>query len=69
MIKRASMGGCQSDTDMLAGAGEKPSANSRPLFLRHVVGGNFKYRWLVLGLSAFTSMTIIVVVSVVYSNR
>lgn len=40
-----------------------------PLFLRHVVGGQFKYRWVILALSAFTCMTIIVVLSVVYSNR
>ena len=40
-----------------------------PLFLRHVVGGQFKYRWVILALSAFTCMTVIVVLSVVYSNR
>jgi len=41
----------------------------QPLFLGHVVSRRFKYRWLVLGVSAFTCMAIIVIVSVVYSNR
>jgi len=41
----------------------------QPLFLGHVVTRRFKYRWLVLAVSAFTSMAIIVIVSVVYSNR
>jgi len=41
----------------------------QPLFLGHVVTRRFKYRWLVMGLSAFTCMAIIVIVSVVYSNR
>ena len=41
----------------------------QPLFLGHVVTRRFKYRWLVLGVSAFTCMAIIVIVSVVYSNR
>jgi len=39
-----------------------------PLFLRHVVNRRFKYRWLILALSGFTCMSIIVVLSVVYSN-
>lgn len=40
-----------------------------PIFLSHVVSRKFPYRWLVLGISAFSCMAIIVVVSVVYSNR
>ncbi|ESO11548.1 hypothetical protein HELRODRAFT_166549 [Helobdella robusta] len=40
-----------------------------PLFLRSVVSRQYKYRWLVLAISAFTCMTIIVVVSVVYSSK
>lgn len=40
-----------------------------PIFLSHVVSRKFPYRWLVLGISAFTCMAIIVAVSVVYSNR
>jgi len=40
-----------------------------PIFLRHVVNRRFPYRWLILALSAISCMTIIVVVSVVYSNR
>jgi len=39
-----------------------------PLFLRHVVNRRFKYRWLVLALTGFTCMSIIVILSVVYSN-
>jgi len=39
-----------------------------PLFLRHVVTRRFKYRWLVLALSGFTCMSIIVILSLVYSN-
>jgi len=50
---------------------DKASAEGgrQPLFLGHVVTRRFKYRWLVLGVSAFTCMAIIVIVSVVYSNR
>jgi len=43
-------------------------ARPAPLFLRHVVNRRFKYRWLVLALSGFTCMSIIVILSVVYSN-
>jgi len=53
-------------------ASDKPAAGEegrQPLFLGHVVTRRFKYRWLVLGVSAFTCMAIIVIVSVVYSNR
>ena len=40
-----------------------------PIFLRNVVNRRFKYRWLILAASGFTCMTVITVVSVVYSNR
>lgn len=42
---------------------------SSPLFLRSVVSGQFKHRWLVIGIFAISCMAIIVIVSVVYSNK
>ena len=45
------------------------SIHPGPIFLSHVVSRKFPYRWLILAISAFSCMTIIVVVSVVYSNR
>ena len=39
-----------------------------PIFLGNVVRREYRYRWLVLAVTVFTCMTIIVVVSVVYSN-
>jgi hypothetical protein len=63
-------GGLPSGADGSGVAG-KPDTDVRhaPLFLRHVVSGQFKYRWLALAASAFSCMTIIVALSVVYSNR
>jgi hypothetical protein len=40
-----------------------------PIFLRHVVTRRFQYRWLILALSAISCMAVVVVVSVIYSNR
>jgi len=40
-----------------------------PIFLRNVVTRRYKYRWLAVAIFAVTCMTIIVVLSVVYSNR
>lgn len=48
---------------------ERDKEGHAPLFLRNVVGRQFKYRWLALALSAFTCMAIIVSVSVIYSNK
>lgn len=48
---------------------DKSRARNGPIFLRSVVNRQFKYRWLVLAVSAISCMSIIVVVSVVYSNR
>lgn len=66
-------GGSATDALTSKGAGADVEAATAgrhaPLFLRHVVGGQFKYRWLALALSAFGCMTIIVTLSVVYSNR
>ena len=45
------------------------SVHPGPIFLSHVVSRKFTYRWLILGISAFSCMAIIVIVSVVYSNR
>ena len=45
------------------------SVHPGPIFLSHVVSRRFPYRWLILAISAFSCMAIIVVVSVVYSNR
>jgi len=45
------------------------SVHPGPIFLSHVVSRKFPYRWLILAISAFSCMAIIVVVSVVYSNR
>ena len=44
------------------------SVHPGPIFLRHVVSRPFEYRWLILATSVITCMTIIVIVSVVYSN-
>ena len=41
----------------------------RPLFLSSVVSRRFKYRWLILALFGFSGMTLIVVLSVIYSNK
>jgi len=44
------------------------SVHPGPIFLRHVVSRPFEYRWLILASTVITCMTIIVIVSVVYSN-
>jgi len=44
------------------------SVHPGPIFLRHVVSRPFEYRWLILATTVITCMTIIVIVSVVYSN-
>jgi len=69
-VNRASAAGgrkCSSTTQ--ADQATEDSIHPGPIFLRHVVNRRFPYRWLILAISAFTCMTIIVVVSVVYSNR
>lgn len=40
-----------------------------PIFLRNVVTRRYKYRWLAVAIFAVTCMTVIVVLSVVYSNK
>ena len=44
------------------------SVHPGPIFLRNVVSRPFEYRWLILASTVITCMTIIVIVSVVYSN-
>jgi len=58
-----------SSSSSLAVADADDTGHPAPLFLRHVVGRRFKYRWLILAVSGFTCMSIIVALSVVYSNR
>jgi len=57
-----------SSSSSVAAAGKDDDSHPAPLFLRHVVNRRVKYRWLILALSGFTCMSIIVVLSVVYSN-
>jgi len=57
-----------SSSSSVAAAAAGDVQHPAPLFLRHVVNRRFKYRWLVLALSGFTCMSIIVILSVVYSN-
>ena len=40
-----------------------------PIFLANVVTQQYRYRWMVAAISVFVTMTIIVVISVVYSNQ
>lgn len=54
------------DSDVV-GAGS--GGAGRPLFLSSVVSRRFKYRWLILALFGFSGMTVIVVLSVIYSNK
>ncbi|ESO08938.1 hypothetical protein HELRODRAFT_168859 [Helobdella robusta] len=51
------------------GAEKSGRARNGPIFLRSVVNRQYKYRWLVLAITAISCMSIIVVVSVVYSNQ
>jgi len=44
------------------------SVHPGPIFLRNVVSRPFEYRWLILASTVITCMTIIVIVSVAYSN-
>ena len=68
-IKRGSVASARSHGRGSVPAEENQGGRTGPIFLRSVVNRQFKYRWVVLGLSAISSMTIIVIVSVVYSNR
>ena len=68
-VQLVTSGGGGGQLQATATTGDDKAEGRQPLFLRNVVGQQFKYRWLVLAISAFTCMTIIVVVSVVYSNR
>ena len=40
-----------------------------PIFLGHVVTRQYRYRWMVAAVTVFVCMTLIVVISVVYSNK
>jgi len=65
--KRPSVGSSRSDLprrDSTATDNEHPG----PIFLRHIVTRRFKYRWLTLAITSITCMSIIVIVSIVYSN-
>ena len=54
----------------VSSARENNSDNEHPgpIFLRHIVTRRFKYRWLTLAITSITCMSIIVIVSIVYSN-
>ena len=67
-VNRAGATGRKSSTTQLDSNTEE-SIHPGPIFLSHVVSRKFTYRWLILGISAFSCMAIIVIVSVVYSNR
>ena len=45
-----------------------PADHPGPIFLKSVVNKNYKSRWIVVAVTVFTCMTIIVVISVIYSN-
>jgi hypothetical protein len=51
------------------GATSTAAVAGRPLFLSSVVSRRFKYRWLILALFGFSGMSVIVVLSVIYSNK
>ena len=79
-VRRASnLSASRAGTTGAGAAGRKSSATQvdaseesvhpGPIFLSHVVSRKFPYRWLILAVSAFSCMAIIVVVSIVYSNR
>jgi len=67
-LQRASLAPTHFSSSSSVAAAAAAAAHPAPLFLRHVVNRRFKYRWLVLALSGFTCMSIIVILSVVYSN-
>lgn len=51
-----------------AAAADSSERHPGPIFLRHVVNRRFKYRWLILAVTTIMCMTVVVIVSVVYSN-
>jgi len=65
--KRPSVGSVR---DVVATGRDNSSDNEHPgpIFLRHIVTRRFKYRWLTLAITSITCMSIIVIVSIVYSN-
>ena len=48
---------------------EEKNAHPGPIFLANVVNRPFRYSWMVAAISLLVMMTIIVAVSVVYSNQ
>ena len=64
--KRASINRSTDGSEQRDGA---DGARDAPLFLGHIVGRRFKYRWLILALFGFSGMAVIVALSVVYSNK
>lgn len=62
------------ESKIIGASPKKVQVNARqtrpgPIFLKNVVSQKFPYRWLMLSLSAFASMTIIVVISIIYSHK
>lgn len=47
---------------------ENEESHPGPIFLGHVVNRSYKYRWLVAGATVIFCMTVVVIVSVAYSN-
>ena len=48
---------------------EEEKGHRGPIFLANVVTQQYRYRWMVAAISVFVTMTIVVVVSVIYSNQ
>jgi len=64
-VKRSSVG---SSRDVGGRESNSDNEHPGPIFLRHIVTRRFKYRWLTLAITSITCMSIIVIVSIVYSN-
>jgi len=63
--KRPSVGSAR---EVSAREANSDNEHPGPIFLRHIVTRRFKYRWLTLAITSITCMSIIVIVSIVYSN-
>lgn len=68
-FKRSSVAsGNRSHGNNSSDAADSSERHPGPIFLRHVVNRRFKYRWLILAVTTILCMTVVVIVSVVYSN-
>jgi len=64
--KRASINRSTEGSECHDGSG---GGRDAPLFLGNIVSRRLKYQWLILALFGFSGMAVIVVLSVVYSNK